>query len=155
MAVSMLRAGGRLWTVERWTNHSRSSASIKRQSLRFPSPRGWAGTYPSRAQRIRVRLSIRMRAAASVASRIRISCSPTSRAGFCALADTLSTSFKVLLRVDFGKNEPKFSMGNQLGSRPIKVGSGVIPGGYDGLHTARSCHPLGTLLSGRRAHERD
>jgi hypothetical protein len=70
---------------------------MKRQSLRFPSPRGWAGTCPSRAHRIKVRLSIRIRAAASVASRIRISGSPASRAGFCALEDTLSISFKVLL----------------------------------------------------------
>jgi hypothetical protein len=46
-------------------------------------------------------------------------------------------------------------MGNQLGSCPIKVESGVIPGGYDGLRKARTCHPLGILLSGRRAHERD
>jgi hypothetical protein len=52
-------------------------------------------------------------------------------------------------------NEPKSSMGNQLGSCPIKLESGVIPGGYDGVRKARIRQPLGTLLSGRRAHERD
>jgi len=79
---------------------------MNRQSLRFPSPSGWAGTCPSRAHRIKVRLSIRIRAAASVASRIRISGSPASRAGFCALEETLSTSFKVYSRVDVDKTNP-------------------------------------------------
>lgn len=70
MAESMLRAGGRFWTCERFSNQSRISSSMKRQRRRLPSPSGCAGTYPSRAQRMRVLASIRIMAAASVASKI-------------------------------------------------------------------------------------
>lgn len=48
------------------STQSSSSCSRKRHSLRFPSPNGCAGTYPMRAQRTSVRLSIFKTSAASL-----------------------------------------------------------------------------------------
>jgi hypothetical protein len=56
MAVFMVLACGLFLSHSRASTHSRSSRSRKRHNFRFPSPSGCAGTYPRRAQRMRVRL---------------------------------------------------------------------------------------------------
>lgn len=134
MAESMLRAGGRFWTWVRCSNQSRISSSINRQRRRFPSPSGCAGTWPSRAQQMSVRLSIRRMAAASLASRIFM------RRLFDEAVSV--DSFGILeLISEFRTRTPVFlvfqttnaaSVANQFGSSPIKCHSGIIPGGYRG-----------------------
>jgi hypothetical protein len=67
MAVSIVLATGFLRGVPRSSSQRISSVSMKRQSLRFPSPRGCAGTWPNLAQRTSVLLSVRRTCAASSA----------------------------------------------------------------------------------------
>jgi len=49
-------------------SQSNNSCSKKRQNLRLPSPSGWAGMYPFRAQRVTVLSSRLRKAAASLGS---------------------------------------------------------------------------------------
>jgi len=58
MATVMVPAADFRESPSRVSTHSNNSCSKKRQSFRLPSPRGCAGTWPKRAQRIKVRLSI-------------------------------------------------------------------------------------------------
>ena len=129
MAVPLLRAGGRLRTRDLYTSQARSSCSKNRQSFFFPSPIGWAGTYPNRAHLMSVRLSIRINAAASTASRIRSV--PLWDAWVPPVLFISIESITIPQARDRMK-KPVPMMGNQTGKRPIKVGRGVIPGGYDG-----------------------
>src|ERR1700722_9034143 len=70
MTTLTVLGGRRLWAFSWASTQSSSSCSRNRHNLRFPSPRGCAGTYPRRAHATRVRGAIwRICAAASVSPR--------------------------------------------------------------------------------------